>query len=427
MTERFATTPFGGGRMRAPVFLGREAVEARRRALREAGPGSNETGKADKWRLLRALTEARAAFGLSDRSIVVLEALASCWQDKELDGAAELVVFPSNQELSLRSRGMAPATIRRHLAALVEAGMILRRDSANGKRFCRRGEHGEVTEAFGFDLAPFAQKAAAIHAAAEEARARARAVQKLRGEITIHRRDIAKVVEAAMHEGRAGDWPGFTVRLAACGGAVPRHAALEALEERRALLLRLRAEVETAYLESLDSDEMSANDADFERHHQNSNTDHHLENRSEKELKPASDREDGEASGKEGPEDAGRMDRESGQQAAAETKSVPLTLERLRRACPQLGGYARDGLAGWRDVIAAAALVRPMLGISPDAWARARAAMGDMAAAVTVAAILERSDEIRSAGGYLRALTERAEAGKFSVMPMIAALENRGG
>ena len=102
--------------------------------------------------------------------------LASCWPEKEIDGATEVIVFPSNAELSLRSRGMAPATIRRHLAALVDAGMILRRDSANGKRFCRRDDHGEIEAAFGFDLAPFAQAAGEIFAASENARAEAQAI-----------------------------------------------------------------------------------------------------------------------------------------------------------------------------------------------------------------------------------------------------------
>jgi replication initiation protein RepC len=64
-----------------------------------------------------------------------------------------------------------------------------------------------------------------------------------------------------------------------------------------------------------------------------------------------------------------------------------------------------------------------MLGISPDAWAKCREAMGDFAAAALIAAILERADAIRSPGGYVRALTERAEAGRFSLRPMLAALE----
>jgi replication initiation protein RepC len=67
-----------------------------------------------------------------------------------------------------------------------------------------------------------------------------------------------------------------------------------------------------------------------------------------------------------------------------------------------------------------------MLGISPDAWAKAKKAMGEQAAAVTVAVMLEKADAIRSPGGYLRTLTLKAESGKFSVYPMLLALDQSG-
>jgi replication initiation protein RepC len=105
---------------------------------------------------------------------------------------------------------------------------------------------------------------------------------------------------------------------------------------------------------------------------------------------------------------------------------VPIPLSYFNTVCPTLADYARDGLADWADVLKTAELVRSMLGISPDAWRKAREAMGDISAAIVVAAILERSASIRSAGGYLRALTERAELGRFSLQPMLAALENGG-
>jgi replication initiation protein RepC len=422
MTERFATTPFGGGRMSAAIFQQRERVDRQRAALRQGG---NDTGKAEKWPLIRALSEARSAFGLSDRTIAVLEALLSFHQERELDGSAPIIVFPSNAELSLRSRGMADATLRRHLAALVEAGLILRRDSPNGKRYCRRGEHGEVESAFGFDLSPLALAAAGIHAAAEEVRAEARLCHRLRGEITIHLRDIGKVIEAALAEDRVGDWEGFSLALMPLARRLPRGAASDALSQRRDELLRLRAEVESAYLGSLSKQEMNANDADFERQYQNSNTDPQFEKGSEKELKPVREQT--------GEEEAGRQPRFSGPAAAGnggrrapEAKGVPIPLSYFNTVCPTLADYARDGLADWADVLKTAELVRSMLGISPDAWRKAREAMGDINAAIVVAAILERSASIRSAGGYLRALTERAELGRFSLQPMLAALENGG-
>jgi replication initiation protein RepC len=48
--------------------------------------------------------------------------------------------------------------------------------------------------------------------------------------------------------------------------------------------------------------------------------------------------------------------------------------------------------------------------------------MGEQQAAITLAAIYQRQEQINSAGGYLRSLTERARDGKFSVWPMVMAL-----
>lgn len=405
MMERLATTPFGGARFRADIFCLQQAVTRRQERLKN-GEGGNDTGIADKWQLLRALTEARVAYGLSDRAITVLEALTSFHTDRMLDGSAPIIVFPSNAELSLRTRGMSGATLRRHLAVLVDAGLILRRDSANGKRFCRRDDHGQVESAFGFDLAPLALAAAEIHAQAEAARSAFRALQRLRSEITLHLRDIAKTVAAGLDEGRAGDWMAFAERLAALSGRISRAADTDALDGRCDALVRLRSEVENAYINSLSEQEMSGNESVSERRIQNSNTDSIFD--------------------LDGQEKVTRAETPEAGKVAPETKSMArtpgVTLAAVLVACPQIADYARDGIRQWRDLLAAATLVRPMLGISPDAWAQACAAMGDMAAAVTIAAILERAGDIRSAGGYLRDLTRKAEAGRFSVGPMLKAL-----
>jgi replication initiation protein RepC len=114
-----------------------------------------------------------------------------------------------------------------------------------------------------------------------------------------------------------------------------------------------------------------------------------------------------------------------GSTRAPDTKGLSISLQRLKAACPQFESYAKAGISSWRDALVTAGLVRSMLGMSPDAWERARLAMGEAGATVAVAAILERAGEIRSPGGYLRALTMRAQDGKFSVLPMIQALENR--
>jgi len=93
---------------------------------------------------------------------------------------------------------------------------------------------------------------------------------------------------------------------------------------------------------------------------------------------------------------------------------------------PGLEGQGSDPLTSrppsWSEFLKAAELVRAMLGISPDAWRDAVETMGQADASIVVAAILQKGDEVRFPGGYLRALTEKKREGQFSVGPILMAL-----
>ncbi|HEY8065232.1 MAG TPA: plasmid replication protein RepC, partial [Methylosinus sp.] len=184
------TTPFG----RRPLSLAMVASQTATENF-AAKQGASET-VVHKWRLFRALTEAKEPLGVTERALSVLHALLSFHQEtalslpgndarsEEAAGAAGgIVVFPSNKELSIRAHGMAAATLRRHLACLVDAGLIIRRDSPNGKRFARKGQGGAIADAFGFDLAPLVARSSEIENLAEEVRAENRAIALLREKI----------------------------------------------------------------------------------------------------------------------------------------------------------------------------------------------------------------------------------------------------
>ena len=412
-----ATTPFGGGRFGAPDFQARTWIEERRAAVAR---NANDTGKADKWELLRALTEARDTFGLGNTTIHVLEVLLGFHQSREIDGSEPIVVFPSNREICHRTRGMTDRTVRRHLRALVDAALVLRRDSPNGKRYCLRDGTGQVDEAFGFDLSPLALKAAAIYEAAERAREHMRQVRKVRGEITLHLRDIARIIGLAEDEDRAGDWTDYAARLAGLSGKVGRFTALDEHQVRLEALVALRRDVENAYLSSLSEQEMSANDGQDVRHIQNSNPESQFDIRSE-------DNEEAESgaqlSSGELQEVAARPGEGEGSGRSPLTRAVaPVSLGLFKAACTEFVSLVPADLRSWRDVVVYADTMRVMLGISPDAMRKAEKAMGSIEAAITVGYILQRHETIESPGGYLRALTARAADGKFSVRPMVDAL-----
>jgi replication initiation protein RepC len=76
----------------------------------------------------------------------------------------------------------------------------------------------------------------------------------------------------------------------------------------------------------------------------------------------------------------------------------------------------------------AAVLARSILGVSPGAYQEACEVLGQERAANMIACILQRTEHINSAGGYLRNLTEKARIEAFSVWPMLLAqLRANGG
>ena len=209
------TTPFG----RRPMTLGMLASQVRGRAI---APGRT----ADKWKLFRALCEARVKLGVTDRALALMNALLSFYPKAQLSAEEGLIVFPSNAQLSLRANGMAEATIRRHLAVLVEAGLIARRDSANGKRYARRGEEGVLSEAFGFSLAPLLARAEEIERLAADVEAERLVLQRLRelnrGVFAPDRGKPAKracVVASACYRGFYGPFAGLAKGACGAGAA----------------------------------------------------------------------------------------------------------------------------------------------------------------------------------------------------------------
>ncbi len=114
---QISLSPFGSRALSAGVLK----INA---LVRDCAPGT----PAQKWKVFRDISAARTSLGVPDRALIVLNALLSFHPDAVLTaGSADLVVFPSNRHLSLRSHGMAASTLRRHLAALVDHGLILRR------------------------------------------------------------------------------------------------------------------------------------------------------------------------------------------------------------------------------------------------------------------------------------------------------------
>ncbi|MGH1416145.1 MAG: plasmid replication protein RepC [Pelagimonas sp.] len=394
-----ATTPFGQRSVTAGLLKSAKAAR-----------GSAPIPKVDKWELFRQLCTGRLAFGVTDRDLTVLNALLSFLPEKTLQDAAQTTVFPSNRALGERAHGMAESTLRRHLGALVKAGLITRQDSPNGKRYVRRDRSGDITQAFGFDLRPLLVHARAISEAARAAEDATARRKELREMMILKKRDAFKLSEFGCAEGIAANWDEIFDTLALLQRKSRRKLDIDGLQALHDDVDKLLNKVQNILLET---EEMSGTHSRSERHLQNSKPDT-LESEHCLEKSKAS------------PERPIQQPSTSAQDTIRAKPEIKIPLALVLKACPDLEPYSRDPIRQWSGLYDAAQLVRGMMGISRSAWDEATAAMGPECASAVVAGMLQRVDEINNPGGYLRSLTHKAQLGKFSPGPMIMSLLNRG-
>lgn len=366
----------------------------------------------NKWQLLRELAKAQAAFGVTERDLTVLQGLLSFFPDDSLGGNSEMVVFPSNKAICERLNGMPCSTMRRHLAQLVEVGLLIRRDSPNGKRYVRKD--GDDRVSFGFDLSILHQRSEEIARAAEAVREAEGRLRRLREAVSLMRRDVAALGEFGeeMYPG-LGLWDQLSDTASLAARALRRKLSIEDLQDLRGrlgtLLDRARDRIDGHATE-----EMDTNAARSEQHYHNSNKDSF-------DFEPAL--EQGKvAAGARDDDDVGLTDPE----AAQDVRQIPkIPLHLVTASCPSIGTFYQGPIRHWHQLYDAACHVRPAMGISPSAWEEAQRFMGPEQASIVILAMLERFAEIRSPGGYLRALTAKAAAGEFSCGPMVMALIGR--
>jgi replication initiation protein RepC len=376
-------------------------------------PEASVPGKPiNKWELLRELSKAQAAFGITERDLTVMQGILSFFPDDALGGNAEMVVFPSNKAICERLNGMPCSTMRRHLARLVEAGLLMRRDSPNGKRYVRK--HGEERVAFGFDLSPLYCRTEEIARAAEAVREAEDRVRRLREVVSLMRRDLAALAEFGEEiQPGLGLWDQFRDKAVLTARALRRKLTLEELSAYRIDLEALLDHARNV-IDGPETEEMNTNGAQFERHHHNSNEE-------SIELEPALEKGEAAAGAPDPETDALVADVEE-----ADTRRVPkIPLHLVIAGCPSLKTFYQGDIRHWHQLFDAACHVRPAMGISASAWEEAQRFMGPEQASIVVVAMLERFADIRSPGGYLRALTSKAAAGEFSCGPMIMALMSR--
>lgn len=367
----------------------------------------------NKWEALRELAAARIAFGLSDRDLSVLQALVSFHQATIVGGNhSETVVHPSNKAICERLNGMPCSTMRRHLANLVQTGFVVRRDSPNGKRYARR--YGDEKIAFGFDLAPLAQRFVEVCEAAEAVRAAEERYKRLRTTVSLMRRDLAGLVDygRSLRPDRA-IWDQASDLCVLTARDLRRKLDFAELQQMESALSEALNAIRDL-LEPVQSQDMSTNEVTNEQHYQNSNKDSY-------DFEPRLEKAQGEGSASD-PATALVAEGSTDEPVSVDNNLPRIPLGLVLAACSEYRTYAERPVRHWHDLVRVADVIRPMMGVSPSAWDEAKKYMGPEEASVVILAMLERFGDIRSPGGYLRSLSAKAALGEFSCGPMIMAL-----
>lgn len=367
----------------------------------------------NKWEALRELAAARIAFGLSDRDLSVLQALVSFHQATIVGGNhSETVVHPSNKAICERLNGMPCSTMRRHLANLVQTGFVVRRDSPNGKRYARR--YGNEKIAFGFDLAPLAQRFVEVCEAAEAVRAAEERYKRLRTTVSLMRRDLAGLVDygRSLRPDRA-IWDQASDLCVLTARDLRRKLDFAELQQMESALSEALNAIRDL-LEPVQSQDMSTNGVTNEQHYQNSNKDSY-------DFEPRLEKAQGEGSASD-PATALVTEGSTDEPVSVDNNLPRIPLGLVLAACSEYRTYAERPVRHWHDLVRVADVIRPMMGVSPSAWDEAKKYMGPEEASVVILAMLERFGDIRSPGGYLRSLSAKAALGEFSCGPMIMAL-----
>lgn len=338
------------------------------------------------WPLLDALTAARARYQLLPATLVVLKALCSFLpkQPETLDGP--LLVWPSNETLCERASGIAERSLRRHLDRLVNAGLILRKASTNGKRFALRIRQN-IVDAFGFDLSPLFTRRGEIFDAREAQREQDELAHVLRTEIRVALYSL---------EGTC------LISAETCAAillTLRRKADIAALEATLQDLRQLQGRIENQQFPQQTA-EMTGTNGQNDRHLQNT------DNESiSSVLQPIEEIS-------------------SVKPTAHPLPDLP-NFDECTDTLRESIAFSPDPVRNWLGFKSFAQKIAPMIGIDGTLLRKASVSMGEIAASVAVLCLVQLSERLRVPAAYYQKLVQLAQENKFSLQGLLRAAGKR--
>ncbi|MDQ2802291.1 MAG: replication initiation protein RepC [Pseudomonadota bacterium] len=370
-------------------------------------------------RALAAFKKAAPASGLSRRVVDLVDCLMSYSHPQDWDGSPGPgpLVWPSDAELEERLL-LRPTQRKALVRAALDAGLIRLRRSPTGRRWGRRdrppSEGGRIVYAYGFDLAPLAERMAEFERLAAEWDARRAEGKRLRREIACLRAEVLALTELATAQGYTGeDWPSFTAQadaLMQARGSDRDPLSLVLIAARlQALHVRVSELVEAAHIETEKATtatvmavEHAETDPATAEYRLPDSTTNQLPIAEANTAAPSAEGPDRpKAHGEEGhhnrpsPHESDRqaVGAEARRPAAVPTSALRgfvLTPDDLMRMAPAFRAWVSSARPNWSDLAEAAIYVCSELDISKHAWGQACVILGRMEVIATLAVVATR-------------------------------------
>ncbi len=417
----------------APQPTGRRKITPPQ--LRAEAAGAVPLPPTSPGRALAAFKRAAVALGVPRRVVDLVDCLMSYSPAQDWEGGPGLgpIVWPSDAELEDRLC-VGPSQRKVIVRVALDAGFIRLRRSPTGKRWGHRekgGRGGHILDAYGFDLAPLAERMAEFGRLAAEWEARRDEGRRLRREITSSRNHVLSLVDLATAQNLDGaGWSAAAVQADALWrerGTQRDPLPLVPIAARlRALSIHVQEQVAAALSAALVAVEVVKNGPAGPEYRPHLTTTNQLliataNTNLADEAGPSKPMADGKAGNDDlpSPQIAQQQER-VGPTRASEVQPSALrgfvvTPEFILAIAPIFRDWTSSARAGWDELDRAAFHVRSALGISPQAWGQARIMLGQEEAITALAAICARhaAGKVRSAGGLLRRMVELHQAGEL--------------
>jgi replication initiation protein RepC len=363
--------------------------------------------------LLKAAADAAKALELKPKERQVLTELALSFGGQQLAGG--LLCWPSNAHLSDRTN-IPERTLGRVLSGLCRQGLIVARESANGKRFPIKNAKGELVDARGFDLTPLYARAQEFSERRQRIEVEAKLRRQLRGDVTAARNTVRDLC--------AADGAGLLIKIAAHLDALPyplpRCATSQEIAAAAETFVTLADDARDILYAASESCEMTGY-ARQNGQHSEQETEFSIEdckqNRSAATATPHSSQKGAYGANEAFQEKRGGIVRHTERSFVNAEKSIPNDFDLWRGACPELAHFEPV-----RSIEHAAAIGEELLracGLAQRGFDGAARDIGPVNAGLVALFVYQRHADgeracgtpIRSPGGLFVSLTREIAQG----------------